>query len=978
MNSSEKGDVAFAQPKKEGIEHIVILSQEESTNDRLRQLCQETWGEGVTLDFFNSTEEALLALAGKVGVRADAIILDSRLPEEDSAPFITTLTEAGGIHATVAVIAEGDFDRQVIMLEKGVLQILPENATPMQLMKAVCSATKTCLLRRREQEEIKRSKVLNTLSRIESDKNLSLEQKFQAILETLLALKSFGIADEGSIALYDRGKDELAIVAEQKLSSLVQAQCRDTPRKPLQRLRSGQSLCICDWVALLGKHITVGSTQETITIPKEVFHNLFKPHATKEFPVPVITLPNGIREEGDNYVIVAHEGVQTPKKHGHINHPIKLNDVVEGVLNLYTVEGKEETQDEESFFTFVTSVLERLLQRDRIEKELAKTEWAEARRLIIAEHASQPVFMLDATDENGRIIPSNVLARALLVKMSPFGDDPNIPALPLEALFFEPDKIPMKTMQSADEATYEIIDHVAVNQHIKDHFVDKTIEKRINGNVFTVEAKRITDESLGIDAIGIYLNDITEQKKGEALLARAQEIAHLGNWRWQITGGDANNIFWSDEIYRIFGLEPRTINPTYRSFLGMVHPDDRPLVKRAITHAIRNGTPYEIEHRVVRPDGEIKWVRESGVVEKDKDGKSLYMDGTVQDITPMKEILASLENSVDNLELLLKNTTAAIRLVRFIPFSEEEHGELPRAELYREIEFVPTIEMVSAGMQKLLDTKESLIGVPIFDPKFVDLEEAKKIAALIKSRHPSVSSFSYEGFLRQGGQNRIPVRFRTVLSLDRVTGERVAISEIGDRTLEQKLEQAAKYDGLTDILNQRGFKEKLETEMARARRTKANLALLLIDLDFFKKLNDTRGHNAGNEALVEVAKRLKVIGHRPSDVPVRQGGDEFAMILPNTDLAGAKKVALKILESLLVDKIPTGAGDTSLGASIGIAVFNGGGESAEDLKDRADKAVYAVKEAGRNGACFGPPSTEIKSSEWMIQGDTSIRKALGK
>ena len=827
MSSSEKGDPDFPIPEKTSIEHIVIISQEGS-NDSLSRLCQETWGDAVALDSFADINEALIALAGNVGVRADAIILGARLSEEDSVSFLETLTTKGGIHATIAVIREGDFDRPITMLEKGVLQLLPEKATPMQLMKAVCAATKTCLSNRRDQEEIKRLKVLNTLSGIESDHNLSLEQKFQAILKTLLALKSFGIANEGSIALYDRAKDELTIVAEQKLSLLVQKECRDTPRKPLQRLRSGQPLCICDWVALLGKHITVGSTQATITIPKEKFHKLFKEKATGGFPVPTIILPKGMQEEGENYVIVVHEGVQTPKKHGHMNYPIKLKGVTEGVLNLYTVEGKEETQDEESFFTFVTSVLERLLQRDRIEKELAKTEWAEARRLIIAEHASQPVFMLDATDENGRIIPSNVLARALLVKMSPFGDDPNIPALPLEALFFEPDKIPMKTMQSADEATYEIIDHVAVNQHIKDHFVDKTIEKRINGNVFTVEAKRITDESLGIDAIGIYLNDITEQKKGESQLARAQEIAHLGNWRWDIQN---NNIQWSDEIYRIFGLKPSEIDLTYRSFLKMVHPDDHTKVKKAIKQATTKGASYEIEHRIIRPDGEIKWVRESGCVEKDTKGKLLYIDGTIQDITPMK-------------------------------------------------------------------------------------------------------------------------------------------------TVEQQLEQIAKNDALTGILNQSGFHEKLETEMARAKRSKTNLALLLIDLDWFKSVNDNLGHNAGDAALVEVTNRLKAIGHRPSDAPARQGGDEFAMILPGTDLAGAQKVALAILESLLTDKIPTGKEGVFLGASIGIALFKGN-ESIEDFKGQADKAVYAVKKAGRTGACHGPKS-EDQAHEWMVQGTDSIQKALEK
>jgi PAS domain S-box-containing protein len=124
--------------------------------------------------------------------------------------------------------------------------------------------------------------------------------------------------------------------------------------------------------------------------------------------------------------------------------------------------------------------------------------------------------------------------------------------------------------------------------------------------------------------------DVTDQVESERRLARAQEIAHLGSWDWNIVTGDLS---WSDEIYRIFGLEPQQFRPTYGTFLERVHPDDRAAVKQAVADAIEARTPYGIEHRVVRPDGEERIVHEQGEVTYTPDGTPLQMIGTVLDIT---------------------------------------------------------------------------------------------------------------------------------------------------------------------------------------------------------------------------------------------------------------------------------------------------------------------------------------------------------
>lgn len=116
----------------------------------------------------------------------------------------------------------------------------------------------------------------------------------------------------------------------------------------------------------------------------------------------------------------------------------------------------------------------------------------------------------------------------------------------------------------------------------------------------------------------------------EARLSRAQAIAHLGNWEWNIGSGD---LIWSDEIYRIFGRQPQEFEATYEAFLNTVHPDDRQRVSDAVNDTVVNDTPYSIIHRIKCPDGEEKVVQEMGEVLRDQDGKALRMDGIVQDIT---------------------------------------------------------------------------------------------------------------------------------------------------------------------------------------------------------------------------------------------------------------------------------------------------------------------------------------------------------
>jgi len=128
----------------------------------------------------------------------------------------------------------------------------------------------------------------------------------------------------------------------------------------------------------------------------------------------------------------------------------------------------------------------------------------------------------------------------------------------------------------------------------------------------------------------------------ESRLKKAQRVARLGCWDWDIV---TDELYWSDEIYRIFGLKPQEFGATYEAFLNTVHPDDRALVMHAVDEAVYQRKPYNIEHRIVLPDNAIKVVNEQGEVTYDRSGKPVRMLGTVHDITERKEMERMLVQS---------------------------------------------------------------------------------------------------------------------------------------------------------------------------------------------------------------------------------------------------------------------------------------------------------------------------------------------
>jgi len=140
-------------------------------------------------------------------------------------------------------------------------------------------------------------------------------------------------------------------------------------------------------------------------------------------------------------------------------------------------------------------------------------------------------------------------------------------------------------------------------------------------------------------------------------LATAQRIARMGSWDWNIV---TSELSWSDEIYRIFGLEPQQFGATYAAFLARVHPDDRAMVEESVRRAVDERLAYGIDHRIVRPSGEVRIVHEQGEVEYDADGRPQRMTGTVQDVTEQRATEMALRENREMLAGILNISPEAV------------------------------------------------------------------------------------------------------------------------------------------------------------------------------------------------------------------------------------------------------------------------------------------------------------------------------
>ena len=439
-------------------------------------------------------------------------------------------------------------------------------------------------------------------------------------------------------------------------------------------------------------------------------------------------------------------------------------------------------------------------------------------------------------------------------------------------------------------------------------------------------------DGLPLRVVGTH-TDITAYKEmeqrlreRETLLDEAQRIGHIGSWALDLA---TSKVWWSAEMYRIAGLPPGQDPPDWSAQGSLYAPASYQLFETSVRQALQDGQGFAIEVEMIRPDGERRIVEVASDLLRGETGGVVRLVGAMHDVTEQRRVTetARWRNK------LLDRIAAMGRIGGFdLDF---ENGVFHFTdENYR-------IHGIEPGTPV---TIESLMG------RFDEASQRKLAEAIERMTSGQTVEETAEVEYKAGNRERLVLRITANVEHvegkpRRVTGLTQDITE--EREAGERIQQLAHYDTLTGLPNRFLFRERALEAIAGAQRTKSPLALLFIDLDRFKVVNDTLGHAAGDELLKQVSHRLQECV-RGRDLIGRQGGDEFMVVLcdlrkPENAARVAEKIIAAVGAPFLLDE-----GEVQVGCSIGIALLSEDNSELDSLMRSSDTAMYAAKDAGRN------------------------------
>lgn len=401
-----------------------------------------------------------------------------------------------------------------------------------------------------------------------------------------------------------------------------------------------------------------------------------------------------------------------------------------------------------------------------------------------------------------------------------------------------------------------------------------------------------------------------------------------GVWDWDIRAGKAK---YSKRLMEILGFYENETWNNSDEWMKRIHPEDMPFAMAELqAHFDGKTATVDCEFRMLCNGSRWRWVHCGGMaVSRDTDGKPLRFVGMIADITERHErendlrLAATVFNIVDEAitvtgpdNLIIAVNPAFTTITGYFP--AEVIGKNPK--------------ILSSGLQS-----------PEFYKKMWDTLN---------------TSGSWDGEIcnrRKDGKTYIEwLSIKLVRDKNGNISNYVAtFSDISARKAEEeRMSCLAHYDTVTGLPNRNLFTDRLRQALAQARRYKRSLAVMFLDLDKFKPVNDTLGHNIGDLLLEEVATRLQTCMQRRSDTVSRFGGDEFMILLSHIEeMQDAVMVAEKILYTLN-QPFKIDSNNIDISASIGIAIYPQHGENAKQLIKNADIAMYQAKGAGRNSYRF--------------------------
>lgn len=438
-----------------------------------------------------------------------------------------------------------------------------------------------------------------------------------------------------------------------------------------------------------------------------------------------------------------------------------------------------------------------------------------------------------------------------------------------------------------------------------------------------------------VKAVSIMSKNITEWKLAEHLYTTLAEKSPIGifivqskRFQWSNqrfldnTGYTADDIIGADSLF-------------------MVHPDDRERVRSSALAMMRGESASPYEYRVVTKQGNILWYM--GTVTSIEYKYQRATLGCQMDISLQKCAEDALKQSEERSRTIIDSITDA----------------------YYEVDLRGNLLLFNEAFLELFGYRQKeMLGVPYkrhVDKKNADIA-LRAFSQVYKTRKP-LHKMEWEIINKSGESRQVELSVSLACNAEgKPRGFRGIMSDITARRKEEEaIRRQAFHDSLTNLANRILFNDRLTMAIKRAKRTQKMVAVMVIDLDYFKDVNDRWGHATGDLLLKEVADRLadKV---RDTDTVARQGGDEFSVALSSLNNAGEARMIVEKIVASFYQPFRLDSVDAYVTASVGIALYPDHGEDFDTLIKKADKAMYEAKNQGRNRYCFykmPPPEADL-------------------
>ncbi|MEZ5637867.1 MAG: EAL domain-containing protein [Burkholderiaceae bacterium] len=461
---------------------------------------------------------------------------------------------------------------------------------------------------------------------------------------------------------------------------------------------------------------------------------------------------------------------------------------------------------------------------------------------------------------------------------------------------------------------------------------------RSDGTALIVEVSLNRMELAGDARLQAIVRDITERKQAQAqaqrsqlMLERTERLARTGSWEWD---PHTNVSTWSAETYHFFGLDPTQDAPTATRQMALLVPEDAKRLTEVIRQAISDGRPYDIEVCIVRPGGERRYAHILGVPERDDSGKVVLLAGSLQDITDRKR-------AQERLQLAASVFTHAHE---GITITDADGTIIDVNDTFTQITGYTRDEVLGQNRRMLHSGRQGK-------------------AFYMAMWHALTTQGHWSGEIWNRRKNgEIYAEFVTISAVRNDAGKTQHYVSLGSdvtasKTHQSELERIAHYDTLTGLPNRLLLGDRLRQAIAQGQRRDKPLAVVYLDLDNIKTVNDSYGHEAGDAVLIAVGQAMQDC-LREGDTLARIGGDEFVAVLVDLDRPDD---CIPVIERLLTSAttpvtLPADSdfGDTlrdqcvQVSASIGVTFYPQDDVDADVLLRHADQAMYLAKQSGKN------------------------------